>query len=305
MTFCGRRSSACYKRGMTAPSFDGIVFAGGGCRCFWQAGFFSVVAPQLELAPKRVAAASAGAALGCVSLAGRAHEAIENFKARAKDNPRNIYPERLFSSESVFPHESLFRDVVTKTMDAEAFATLRAGPEIHVALTRPPNSRLPLAPKMVAGLMAYQLERLTRRRIHCDWPKQMGFQVEWVRADHCESVDELTELLLHTSCTPPITPAFYRSGAPVFDGGLADNVPLAALPDCNKVLVLLTRRFEVLPQSDRVLYTQPSAAIQINKWDYTDPEGIQDAFDLGRRDGDTFVRDQTANHSEATIEYTA
>jgi predicted patatin/cPLA2 family phospholipase len=113
--------------------------------------------------------------------------------------------------------------------------------------------------------------------------------VEWARVDQCASVEELSDLLLHTSCTPPFTPAFQRDGSPVLDGGLTDNVPLAALPECERVLVLLTRRYPNLPDSDRVCYVQPSRSIPIGAWDYTNPAAIQDAFDLGRRDGEHFV----------------
>ncbi|NJN40338.1 MAG: patatin-like phospholipase family protein, partial [Gammaproteobacteria bacterium] len=33
-----------------------VVFAGGGNRCLWQAGFWSEAAPRLGLIPQRIAA---------------------------------------------------------------------------------------------------------------------------------------------------------------------------------------------------------------------------------------------------------
>ncbi len=47
--------------------YDAVVFAGGGCRCFWQAGFWTEAAPALELAPRQVAGVSAGSAFACAS----------------------------------------------------------------------------------------------------------------------------------------------------------------------------------------------------------------------------------------------
>lgn len=275
---------------MLEVPFDGVVFAGGGCRCFWQAGFYASAAEPLKLEPEHVAAASAGAALACVSLTGLGAAALHNFKRRAHDNPKNLYAENLFRQEPVFPHAQLFRGAINETINDDAFATLRSGPQFHVALTRATGGAIPIGPRLFAGLVAYKVERMLRDRIHSEWPTQLGLEVEWARADQCTSMEELADLLLHTSCTPPFTPAFTRGGRPVLDGGLTDNVPLARLPDCDRVLVLLTRRYDELPQSKRVTYTQPSRPIPIGVWDYTNPRAIQDAFDLGRRDGEAFVK---------------
>ncbi|HSV96461.1 MAG TPA: patatin-like phospholipase family protein, partial [Spirochaetota bacterium] len=37
-------------------------------------------------------------------------------------------------------------------------------------------------------------------------------------------------------------------------------------------------------------YVQPSQPSPIAKWDYTSPRGIQEVFDLGRRDGEYFAK---------------
>ena len=243
----------------------------------------------MELRPDRVAAASAGAALACVSLTGLGEAAVDNFKRRARSNAKNLYPRRLFGKEPVFPHAQLFRDAVGETIDDDAFATLQSGPKFHVALTRARVSALPLGPRLFAGLFAYKLERLLKDPVHSAWPGQLGLHVEWARADRCTSIEALADLLLHTSCTPPFTPAFQRDGRPVLDGGLTDNVPVAALAESKRVLVLLTRCFERLPESERVTYVQPSRQIPIGAWDYTSPSAIQDAYDLGRRDGERFA----------------
>ncbi|WP_332681721.1 patatin-like phospholipase family protein [Bosea sp. (in: a-proteobacteria)] len=41
--------------------FAGLAYAGGGNRCYWQGGFHETVAPRLDLKPRRVVGASAGA----------------------------------------------------------------------------------------------------------------------------------------------------------------------------------------------------------------------------------------------------
>jgi hypothetical protein len=55
------------------------------------------------------------------------------------------------------------------------------------------------------------------------------------------------------------------------------------------MLVLLTRSFRRLPAHPDRCYVQPSAPVPVSSWDYTDPAGLQAAFDLGRRDGEAFA----------------
>jgi predicted patatin/cPLA2 family phospholipase len=89
-----------------------------------------------------------------------------------------------------------------------------------------------------------------------------------------------------------------QDGKPSLDGGIADNVPVAALADApGTTLVLLTRRYRRLPAHSQRVYAQPSADLPVSSWDYTNPSGIQGAYDLGRRDGEIFARQQGSTAS--------
>ena len=121
---------------------------------------------------------------------------------------------------------------------------------------------------------------------------QAGFTGEVVSVRECADPEALAELLLMSSCTPPVLPVMHRNGRPVLDGGLVDNVPVSAVePSNGPVLVLLTRRYPVdrLPHIPDRLYVQPSSPISVYKWDYTNPRGMQEAYDLGRKDGERFL----------------
>jgi len=50
----------------TRDEFTSIVFAGGGSRCMWQAGFVEELRERIELKPVRIASVSAGAAVACL-----------------------------------------------------------------------------------------------------------------------------------------------------------------------------------------------------------------------------------------------
>ena len=270
------------------------VFAGGGNRCFWQAGFWSEAAPRLGLAPQRVAATSAGAAMACVLFAGRAREGLEYFKAVISANPRNVYPGNVFRGRPVFPHATIYRGALLAIIDAAALERLRAGPEILVPVTRAPRWLGRRAAFAVAGL-ADSLEHLARPAVHPRLARRLGFVAEYVRVGACATPEALADLVLASSCTPPFTPALTLGGRPALDGGIADNVPAAAVEATDgPTLVLLTRRFARLPVHPGRVYVQPSAPIPVSPWDYTDPEAIQAAFDLGRQDG-AFYADKSAS----------
>jgi predicted acylesterase/phospholipase RssA len=108
----------------------------------------------------------------------------------------------------------------------------------------------------------------------------------------CRTPEELANLVLHSSCTPPITPFYDREGDLVFDGGIVDPVPVETAGSAQRTLVLLTRTFpeDALPHRSDLIYVAPSQQIPVAKWDYTSPELVRRTFDLGQRDGERFAR---------------
>jgi predicted patatin/cPLA2 family phospholipase len=79
------------------------------------------------------------------------------------------------------------------------------------------------------------------------------------------------------------------------DGGIIDNVPVLAINKNErkgKILVLMTRQYksDKIPNDPNIVYVQPSIMPPSAKWDYTNPEGLQAAYDLGRSDGETFIK---------------
>src|SRR5499426_466771 len=270
-----------------ASRFANVVFAGGGNRCFWQAGFWTEAAPRLELAPDRVAAVSAGAAIACVLFADRAREGLEYFKAATASNRRNFYPVKLLRGHRAFPHAAMYRETLVAVIDAAAFARLRRGPEMRIPITRAPPWLRPRAAFVVAGFTDL-IEHSVAPAVHLRFARRLKFAAEYVTASECTTADALADLILASSCTPPFTPLLTHGGRLALDGGIADNVPVGAVDAGGATLVMLTRRYRRLPRNPLRVYVQPSAPVPVSAWDYTDPDGLQAAFDLGRRDGERF-----------------
>jgi predicted acylesterase/phospholipase RssA len=107
-------------------------------------------------------------------------------------------------------------------------------------------------------------------------------------------VADLVDIVLASSCVPPVLPGPPYRGQRVLDGGIIDNVP-AHLADGREghTLVLLSKRYRrPLPVPGQRVYAQPSEPIRIDKFDYANPDGLQATYELGLHDGRRFAAAQ-------------
>lgn len=283
-----------------ASPFQQVVFAGGGNRCWWQAGWWDTVAPEIGLAPRVIAGISAGAATACMIYTHESRAVMDYYRGVLSRNKRNAYWGNLLGNQRVFPHYGIYRAALLSILADGRMQKLQHAPEIRVGVAHIPRwcgPRLAVA----AGLLAYNIDKHWLKTLHPRLGRSLGFRAEFVRAQDCASPEALADLLLQSACTPPFTPVLRRDGRPVLDGGLVDNVPVDALdPGPGDVLVLMTRRYPrprrfVLEHGgQRRLYLQPSQPVPISSWDYTRADGMTLAYDLGRRDGEAFLREWSA-----------
>lgn len=268
--------------------FENVVFAGGGNRCFWQAGFWSTAASSLDLKPSGVVSVSAGSAIACALFAGTFEHGFAGFKQAIADNARNLYPLNLLQKRPVFPHGKLYRNAILASIDASALAKLHHGPEIFVLMSCPPRwafGRMAL----LLGAVAAGLDACQSQTVHSAMGRHVGFKPLYSSVRDCQTPNELADLIVASSCVPPLTPQARRNGVTIFDGGLVSNVPVeGVLHRDGQTLVLLTRRFAEVPRVAGFTYVQPSQPIPAGTWDYTNDVALQATFDLGRRDGELF-----------------
>ncbi|GLU34303.1 patatin-like phospholipase family protein [Trinickia caryophylli] len=276
--------------------FDQVVFAGGGNRCWWQAGFWDVVQPEAGLAPRVIAGISAGAATACMLYTRDSRWVMRYYEEALRENRRNAYWGNLWRrGATVFPHYRIYRQALLDIY-GESFAKLAGAPEIRVGVSHIPRW-LGARTSVAAGLIAYNIEKHVRKTLHPTLGQKLGFRPEYVRVQDCADVEQLADLILQSSCTPPFTPVLRRDGRPVLDGGMVDNVPVGALDDApGRVLVMVTRlypreqTFVIARGAQQRIYVQPSRKVPISSWDYTQPALMQPAYELGRADGEAFLR---------------
>jgi predicted patatin/cPLA2 family phospholipase len=157
----------------------------------------------------------------------------------------------------------------------------------------------PYLPSAVATPLAfavYGLEKYLTGALHPRWTRQLGFTPLTAGNREACNVEEFIEIVLASSCVPPVLPGGDYRGQRVLDGGIIDSVP-AHLADARpgRTLVLLSKRYRrPLPDAGKRIYVQPSEAIRIDKFDYANPQGLEETYDLGYRDGRDFAASMTA-----------
>ncbi len=269
-------------------NFQNVVFSGGGNRCFWQAGFWSVAAPALSLKPLRVAAVSAGSAIACGLFSGTFEKGFASYKKAIRKNHSNLHLRNLFREQSVFPHGDIYRNAILSCIDEHALLRLHKVPEIRVLISSPPRWASPRV-ALLCGMIATGIDVFGEERVHSSIGRRIGFKPLFIRVRECRTPESLADLIFASSCAPPLIPQARRDGIALFDGGLVSNVPTEGVSEEDgDTLVLLTRQFTKLPVISGRTYVQPSQPIPVAAWDYTNDVALQSTFDLGRRDGERF-----------------
>lgn len=261
--------------------FKTVVFSGGGSRCLWQVGFWDTAAAELNIKPEIVAGVSAGAAMAAMVMAGTSGTGLRLIKEATAANRKNFYFTKMFTADPAFPHYRIYRNTVLSTLDDAAVKKIKTGPEVRVMFAHPPVY-LGARTGTAAGLLAYVLEKHITHPVHPRLASKLGYTASIVRLNDCATGDEMADLIMCSSCTPPFVPILRHKGRVTLDGGIIDNVPVHAIGEDaarGDMLVLMSR-----------IYVQPSVNPPVSKWDYTNPEGLQKSYDLGRKDGENFLK---------------
>jgi predicted acylesterase/phospholipase RssA len=285
-------------------TFRNAIFAGGGSRCFWQLGFWEGAKESgldLQRSVKFVGSTSAGCAMATAAVLDRSHYALQLFKGFTARNPRNIHWENVspFKRGALLPHARMYREALKELVGPEDLDTLRRR-SVHFLMSGYPK-RLGGALGATAALCIYSLEKTLRKDpLHPKWPAKVGFTPLIGRAHDCRTLQDYISMVLAASCIPPILPEGQFEGQKVLDGGLIENIPVRlAENEPGETLVLLSRKYERdLPSTKRATWVQPSKPIKIDKFDYANPDGLEETFQLGLDDGRKFGR-TCALHGEA------
>lgn len=266
-----------------------LVFAGGGNRCWWQAGALRHLIDQGAVLPRKLVGTSAGAAIGAAYLAGTPDIALRACLKLFAKNPKIFYWGSLRNLKFRFAHQQVYPAWVQAFLDTDTFATLRhSSSRLTIALTRPAHY-LGMRGSVTVGTLAYLVDRYAWNSIHPRLPKLLGLRQDFVDLNDCASAEVARAILIAAASAPPIMSAQPVNGAPAIDGGYTDNAPIPpqSRDERSSTLVMLTRHYPKLPRLFSWLgriYWQPSRRVPVSTWDCTPKTTVQDAYDLGLQD---------------------
>lgn len=273
-----------------------ITFAGGGNRAFYQLGLMNrwreLLLPRVAL----MATCSAGACVATLLLSGREAEASDFWKQRREGITKNFEWRKLLRGKRPTPHEPIYRDTLLHAFAEGGLERVRSQPFPILVLTTAFPKPLPAFAAVLLALCAYNVEKKFRKEmIHPSLGRRVGFKAMAFDARQCETSEELADLIIASSATPPFTSVGSFNNRRLLDGGIIDNVPAFLADeasDVNRNLVLLTRPYpsHLTGQQGSRLYIAPSKTLPVNRWDYTRPELIDATIEAGERDADLYAQ---------------
>lgn len=269
-------------------SFETVVFAGGGNRCWWQAGFTAILSQHPCWQAKQLVGTSAGAGIATAFATGRIQAALSAAVERFGKTRRNVEWLDLLKCRRPFVLPLIYPDWIASFLRSEDLETLRNKRlRIEVAITRPLR-RLPTALSTWLAIALYSTEKYWLKNFHGRLPHYLGFRSEYIDLAKSENLAEARTLLMAAAAAVPLTPTYKINGKVALDGGFYDNVPIP--PCANKfgsTLVLLTRHRPDLPQAfvhEERVYIQPAKPVAATNMDCTNPANVIATYEQGMRE---------------------
>ena len=276
--------------------FDKVVFAGGGHRCWWQAGFWEVLRAEIELRPRVIGAVSMGAFMACLVHANDTRRALAWYERELAGVRSNMAWVNLFrKDEPLFRQGGIYRKAMRALLGGEHFRQLMwQAPEIRVACAVAPAALSDRQLDRLGWREARRDARLVPASLHAK-PERAEIFVPLVkRLQDCRTEREMCDLLQASSAYPPLVPAVEFEGERVVTGELVDPVPVDLVADVpGQTLVLTTRTYNrktpVFAMEGRI-YVQSSAPVPVASWDFTSARRFQQTYELGRQDAEAFLK---------------
>jgi len=272
-----------------------LVLAGGGNRCWWQAGALRQLVKHHVRLPAQLVGTSAGAAVAASFLAGNADTAFHACLRLYAGNPKIFDWSALSKLRLKFAHQYMYPAWIESFLTSATFSTLRqSSSRLTVALTRPARL-LGVRGSVAAGTLAYLVDKYLWNSIHPRLPRLLGLRQDFMVLNDCASFEVAQAILIAAASAPPFMAARLVGDGHAIDGGYTDNAPIPPQSEQERssTLVMLTRHYPKLPPLFTWLgrtYWQPSQRIPVSTWDCTPKTTVRDAYELGLRDSEQVLK---------------
>jgi predicted acylesterase/phospholipase RssA len=241
-----------------------------------------------------VAACSAGACVAALLLSGRERQVEEFWRRRRGHVTRNFDWRLLLAGRSPMPHGRLYRELLLHAFSDGGFTRVRSRPFPLLILATAFPGRMPAPAAALLGLFAYTIDHGRRgEKTGPPFSQRAGFRPVVFDARRCESPEELADLVIATSSTPPFTPVGRVRGRRLLDGGIINPAPsflAEEVAGVRRSITLLTAppHGPSAREAGRGLLIAPSRALAVRAWDFTRPDLVEAAVELGERDSELY-----------------
>ncbi len=274
-----------------------LAFAGGGCKALYAMGFGSILRKK-KIIIKEISGVSAGAASALGLLSETEDETIEYLAELTKRNSSNFKLLSLFGGSSPFPHENIYRRLIRHGMNLEKIKTSKVKIKILTVRAIPKKQTLmedlwTRAKLITETSKAYLLdERDKQRGLPCNrvsliMEKWNMEELVYQNRD-LKSQEIIETIILNSSSIPPVISFQNHNSMYFLDGGLTNNLLIEKFSKKSKILgiyyedtTLYGKNRELL---EKCFLVKPSKKISISSFDYTNPDGVKECYELGKED---------------------
>jgi len=205
-----------------------LAFAGGGNRCWWQAGLLKQLLENGARLPTSLVGTSAGAAIAASFLTGSTTKALQACQKLYSDNTQLFDWRGLTRFQIGFAHQTIYPTWLAAFVNESNFKELQsATSRLLVAVTRPARA-LGLSGSVAVGTLAYLMDKKLFHNIHPTLPRFLGLKQAFFPLQDCTTALEARTTLRAAAAAPPFMSGVHLQGAWAFDGGYTDNAPIPA-----------------------------------------------------------------------------
>ncbi|MCB1180302.1 MAG: patatin-like phospholipase family protein [Leptospiraceae bacterium] len=277
-----------------------LAVAGGGCKAFYALGVgYKMRSWGIKF--KAMSGVSAGAAMILGILSENEESSFEYLESLVRRNESNFEITRLLKGERPFPHENMYRRTIRYSLEVDKVQKSGVKIFIQAVAAFPKQQKDKLGDlvnkaKIISQTaQAYLLDEADKiKGKECDRVKKIIEKwnlKEFVYTEKDLKDESIVEqIILNSSSIPPVVAFQNKDDLYFMDGGLINNLLLEVFPLRHKKIGIYYDGTSVIGKNKKVLENtlliKPSRNLSITTFDYTNPEGLKDTYELGKNDAE-------------------
>lgn len=270
-----------------------LAIAGGGCKAFYGLGV-GYQLRKMGIQFKALAGVSAGSAMILSIVSESEKNGLDYIASLMKRNSSNFNFSKMLQGKYPFPHENMYRRSIRYSIDMSKIRNTNIKIYIQAVAAIPKidtfKDILYKTRVIAETARAFILDEADKEKgIICNRVEKIkekwNFQEITYSNNHLKDSRVVEQIIMNSSSVPPVISLQKEDSTYFFDGGLTNNLPLEIFPLKNRKIGVYYEDSTIFGKDPNVLKNtyliKPSRDLKTTAFDYTNPEGIIDAFELG------------------------